>query len=118
MPRSARVTRRKLRRAELRPAHERILDKIRVVITGITSDFVAKPYGLSEGLVFALELQLCNDQSCVVAEELVDFPGEIASEDLVALLLDQRLLGKRIQHRFAFIERNFVLVFGPGRTTR
>jgi hypothetical protein len=41
-------------------------------------------------------------------------PDNPRSEIYIALFLDQRFLGKRIQHRFAFIEGNFVFEFGSG----
>jgi NADH:ubiquinone oxidoreductase subunit H len=52
-------------------------------------DFFAKPGGLGEGFVFALEFDLRNNEACIVAKELIDFPGVAFVLYAVASLLDQ-----------------------------
>ena len=66
------------------PVRKWLLDEVCVVVTGVFSDFVTQPFRFGDDLVFALKFHLGDNQSCVGAQEFVNFPGEIACRNLVA----------------------------------
>lgn len=58
-----------------------MLGELGIVVSAVVGDFVTDPRGADKGLVFALKLDLGDDEAGVIAVKFVDFPG-------LALVLD------------------------------